>query len=160
MPCYLFTYHAYRSWMPDRRQGFVQRGKGIQKPNAELAKQYNERAKRPQTWFGEESQRVIIDALIEACEIQECRLHYVATDATHLHVLVSWKIDRDWQTVRPCLKASVTRRLHEKQPDQQWFGRNASRKRVENREHFDFLVKVYLPKHRGLKWQEGCGVFP
>jgi hypothetical protein len=33
MPVYLFTYHAYRSWMPDRPEGFVQEGRGIEAPN-------------------------------------------------------------------------------------------------------------------------------
>ena len=31
MPVFMFTLHAYRSWMPDHRRGFVIRSKGIQK---------------------------------------------------------------------------------------------------------------------------------
>jgi REP element-mobilizing transposase RayT len=160
MPCYLFTYHAYRSWLPDRSQGFVKRGEGIQEPDPALAKAYRERAKQEQTWFDDESQKVMIDALVEACEKQQCRLHYVATDATHLHLLVSWRIDRDWKTMRTCLKGSVSRRLNERLRRQLWFGRSASRKRVEDRKHFDYLMDVYLPKHQGLKWHEGKGLLP
>ena len=40
MPVYLFTYHAYQSWMPDRGRGFVQKGRGIQPTNALLAHAY------------------------------------------------------------------------------------------------------------------------
>ncbi|QDT75400.1 hypothetical protein I41_46100 [Lacipirellula limnantheis] len=29
MPCCLFTYHAYGSWTPDRKQGYVKRHQGI-----------------------------------------------------------------------------------------------------------------------------------
>src|SRR4051794_35604479 len=29
MPCYLFTYHAYGSWMPDHKRGYVHRGQGV-----------------------------------------------------------------------------------------------------------------------------------
>ncbi|MEM1305417.1 MAG: hypothetical protein AAGG46_11005, partial [Planctomycetota bacterium] len=29
MPVYLFTYHTYGSWLPDRPQGYVQRDQGI-----------------------------------------------------------------------------------------------------------------------------------
>jgi hypothetical protein len=40
MPCYLFTYHAYLSWMPDRPQGYVRRKKGIFPPDEEKAEAY------------------------------------------------------------------------------------------------------------------------
>ncbi len=38
MPCYLFTFHAFGTWMPDREEGFVQRKKGILPPDEELAR--------------------------------------------------------------------------------------------------------------------------
>ena len=44
MPVYLFTYHAYQSWMPDRARGFVQKGRGIQPPNEALAAAYRQAA--------------------------------------------------------------------------------------------------------------------
>jgi hypothetical protein len=34
---------------------------------------------------------------------------------------------------------------------------NGSRKHVKDREHFDYLVNVYLPKHTGWKWSESLG---
>ena len=39
MPCYLFTFHAYGTWMPDREEGFVRREQGILPPDEELAAQ-------------------------------------------------------------------------------------------------------------------------
>ena len=38
---------------------------------------------------------------------------------------------------------------------QPWLVAGASRKRVTTREHFDYLMDTYLPKHRGLQWREG-----
>jgi hypothetical protein len=31
-------------------------------------------------------------------------------------------------------------------------GKDASRKRIRDREHDDHHVNVYLPRHRGVKW--------
>lgn len=159
MPCYLFTFHAYRSWLPDRKQGYVERGKGIQPPDPDLAKKYRQRAVQSETRFDRQAQQTMIDALLEACQYQQCRMHSIATDATHLHVLVSWRIDRNWQAVRSGLKTSLTRRLNENLSRQFWFSRSASRKRVEDRDHFDQLVEAYLPNHRGLKYNEHRGIY-
>jgi hypothetical protein len=40
MPCYLFTYHAYGSWMPDRVEGYVRRGQGILPRDTQMASLY------------------------------------------------------------------------------------------------------------------------
>jgi hypothetical protein len=45
MPCYLFTYHAYGSWMPDRPQGYVRRGKGILPTDTRMAERYRKNTK-------------------------------------------------------------------------------------------------------------------
>ena len=36
-----------------------------------------------------------------------------------------------------------------------WFVNRGSRKRVINPDHLDYLVKTYLPDHRGSQWREG-----
>ncbi len=60
MPAYLFTYHAYRSWNADNPRGFVQRGKGIQPPNHNLARAYDAVAGAAPMIFGREHQRILI----------------------------------------------------------------------------------------------------
>jgi len=35
-----------------------------------------------------------------------------------------------------------------------WFSGGASRKRVRDRDHFDYLMTDYLPSHRGAFWRE------
>ena len=42
MPCYLFTFHAFGTWMPDREEGFVRREQGILPPDEELAEHIEE----------------------------------------------------------------------------------------------------------------------
>ena len=36
MPCYLFTYHAYGSWLPDHAEGYVHWKEGQQPPDDNL----------------------------------------------------------------------------------------------------------------------------
>jgi hypothetical protein len=36
-----------------------------------------------------------------------------------------------------------------------WFVEGGSRKRVENRKHFNYLLDRYFPDHRGVYWRAG-----
>ncbi len=186
MPCYLFTYHAYRSWMPDRPRGYVRRGQGIRPADESMAQKYRRSAKHDAVVFHEHVQRSLIGAALEACEHQGYRAHFIATDPTHVHLLVSWETDRSWHRVRSKLKESMTRCLNQsfnsrdptgrrrtnersaaRSADRRpaashgpWFSRGASRKRLRDRQHFEYLVREYLPSHAGLAWHEGVGVSP
>jgi hypothetical protein len=104
-------------------------------------------------------QQQLIDGVLEACGCQQVRCHFIATEATHAHVLVSWQRDREWELVRKQIRGNITRRLNDAYQRQEWFSKSPSRKRVENRKHFDYLVDVYLMKHSGWKWAEGRGLF-
>ncbi len=158
MPCYLFTFHAYRSWMPDHKRGFTRRKEGIVPKDEKLATAYEREAKEEPVTFFEDLQLVLIDELLNNADKQSIRLHYVATDATHVHVLVSWKEFRPWEKVRLSIKSSLTRCLNRKLKPRTWFAENASRKRVKDQRHFDYLVATYLPKHGGWKRSEAKGL--
>jgi hypothetical protein len=95
MPCYLFTFHAYGTWMPDREQGFVKRRQGILPPNEELAARCREDAAEKVVVFDSSIQKMMIEEARNACEKQHYRGHCIATDPTHVHALVSWPDDRD-----------------------------------------------------------------
>lgn len=68
MPVYLFTIHAYQSWMPDNPRGFVERGKGIQPPNKNVAKAYRAAATESPFLFGEFEQRVLAWIVWDCCQ--------------------------------------------------------------------------------------------
>ncbi len=157
MPCYLFTYHAYRSWMPDRRQGYVRRHEGILPRDLKMAAQYEENAKFAEIRFTSAVERSIIETLCEASSHIACRLHYVATDISHVHVLVSWIGEREREQLRNSLKKAATISLKHKYGDRPWFSEGASRIRVRTSAHFEYLVSTYLPKHDGWQWCEGRG---
>ena len=159
MPCYLFTYHAYRSWMPDRRKGYVRRGQGILPTNREVAVLYANNAAEELATFLAEHQLAAIATIREAVTHIDCRLHYVSTDSTHIHPLVSWDGPRTWQQNRNSLKRAITIGLKKQFEKRTWLSEGASRKRVRDQAHFDYSRSKYLPKHAGWRWCEGRGLY-
>lgn len=159
MPCYVFTFHAYGSWLPDRAEGYVVRHEGIRPPDSGLARTYRESMPEQEAVFEEPQQLTIIRAALDAAPYIEVRPHCVATESSHAHVLVSWSAERTWSHVRDSLKKRVTIELKEAYGRERWLVRGASRKRVTDREHFEHLVTTYLPSHSGWKWSEWKGLF-
>jgi hypothetical protein len=97
--------------------------------------------------------------MLEAAVKQQCSCHYVASELTHMHVLISWRSDRAWEIVRKQLGWNATHTLNQRIKKRQWFAKSPSRKRVNDRRHFDYLTSTYLPRHSGLKWNPSSGVF-
>ena len=64
---YLFTFHAYRSWLPDRPQGYVRRGKGIQGPDTKMAELYKRDAKHPAMRFDAQMQDILVTTTRSIC---------------------------------------------------------------------------------------------
>jgi REP element-mobilizing transposase RayT len=152
MPCYLFTYHAHGSWLPDHERGYVKRGRGVLPTDHRMAAIYGENLKRRVAVFDDAVQRRLIEALLEACACQDCTAHYIATEPTHVHVLVSWKSDRKWEIVRKQLRYNASVRLNDTFGKREWFAKSPSRRQVKDNGHFRYLMTKYLPRHRGLKW--------
>lgn len=159
MPCYLFTYHGHGTWLPDHSRGYVRRKEGVLASDARMADCYRRNFNGEAVHFNRQSQQTMIEAALEAFRCQSLRGHGIATNATHLHVLVSWTTERNWQVVRRQLRGSLTRRLNLELERRPWFSKQPSRKRVKEQRHFDHLMGSYLPKHPGLKWFEDRGVF-
>ena len=155
MPVYLYTYHSYRSWMPDNPRGYVRRGEGLQPPDEEMAAQYIRNAAHAEFKFDELMRRVIVRTARDLCEKRGWRLHQIHVIPSHVHVLVSWPDVQDWKRIRNTLKRhfgkDISKALDRPGP---WFSRGASRKRVRDRQHFDYLMNVYLPRHHGTSWRE------
>jgi hypothetical protein len=162
VPVYFITLHAYRSWMPDHKRGYVRKGKGILPPDDAMARDYEARAKQPPVEFDETFQRLLLWGASDICQRRGWRLHGFGAEPTHAHFLVSWKNVRGgakltWKQVRGRLKNVLSwmcGRFY-KQPGRRWFTDRGSRKRVLERRHFEHLLKTYLPKHRGVVWRRG-----
>jgi len=156
MPVYLFTYHAYRSWRPDDRRGYVRRGEGILPPDEEMARNYDRDARQPRVEFDATRQGTLVEMVRDVCDRRDWRLHQVLANPSHVHVLVSWDSDASWESVRDTFKRLMGMRLSqtEKVQGRQWFSKGASRKQVRDRKHFDYLMNEYLPKHQGERWRE------
>ena len=154
MPCFLFTYHAHGSWLPDRSRGYVRRKEGIQVADANMAACYRRNLKQAVVVFDKRIQAVQITGVLEACTCLAARCHGIGTDGSHIHLLVSWNSERSWESVSEAIKSSLTRRLNKQVYRQKWFSKGSSRKRVRDRSHYEYLLTKYLPSHRGLCWSE------
>lgn len=159
MPCYLFTYHAYGSWLPDHVRGYVHRGQGVLAPDQHMAELYRANLKGHAVRFTAALQRRIIEAALEACGCQQLRCHCIATESTHIHILASWNSHRTWVLARKQIRRNITERLNQLKQRPNWFSKSPSRKRVQDRTHFDYLISTYLPRHSGWKWSEARGMF-
>ena len=91
---------TYGTWYPDRPKGYVRHGQGILPSDSEMAQVYRSRATHDTVFLNTEHQQAIITRLVEAVTCINCRLHAVATDKSHVHVLVSWRGERTWQQNR------------------------------------------------------------
>ncbi len=159
MPCYLFTYHAYGSWLPDRQQGYVIRKQGILPQDPAQAVQYRQRMKEAEKKFSPDIQQSIIHVLLESQEKQSFECYSIATEVSHVHLLLGWRDNRPWLRMRSTVKGSMTRSLKSKFGPLEWLSEGGSRKRVCEQKHFDFLGNTYLPRHRGWKWNRERGLF-
>ena len=83
MAVYMFTYHAYRSWMPDRSQGYVRKGK-VLPTDEEEARRYGRRACNPQITFDRTMQQTLVSNARVVCDESHWRLHQVRAIPTHL----------------------------------------------------------------------------
>lgn len=154
MPVLLLTLHAYGTWLPDREQGSVHWQRGYQSQNLKLAREYRYKQRQPAARLSEREQRVVIDNLIGACPLKSLRLYAAATDESHVHILLSWRDEREPMRIQDRVKHSLTRALNEQVFRRRWFTKSGHRKCVNDREHFDHLRDVYLPSHKGLLWDE------
>jgi REP element-mobilizing transposase RayT len=157
MAVYLLTFHAYRSWNADHPRGYVRRGHGVFPPEEQRAIQYDMRADQLPVLFDEGSQRALLDIVADACHRRGWRLHAFASEPSHVHLLVSWREFLPWEEAAAKLKNLMSWQLGRTHGvlERRWFSRGGSRKRVADRRHFEHLVEVYLPRHRGVVWREG-----
>lgn len=157
MPVYHFTFHAYRTWRPDDAKGYVKRNRGVLPPDSQMAKWYDDAAAQPPAMFDDEHQQVLVDGVLDIAARRDWRVHIIATDTTHLHILMSWDDDVcEWKFVHDKLKQLLGMMLskHFDVRGRKWFVRKGSRKRVKDRAHFEYLMTEYLPSHRGRQWSE------
>jgi REP element-mobilizing transposase RayT len=157
MAVYFFTLHAYRSWRPDHPRGYVRRGEGILPSEPKRAAQYDANAKQEPAIFAPEMQRVMIAGAADICAQRQWRLHAIGFEPNHVHLLVSWRDFTDWLEVRAKLKNLLSLFLGRLVgiEGRTWFTDAGSRKRVATRDHFDYLIGTYIPKHSEQKWFEG-----
>lgn len=159
MPVYLFTYHAYGTWLPDKPKGYVRRKEAVLPANADKADTYRGQMKYPAVTFDEPIQRLLIEAVQSTAPFLDVAFRLIATEPSHLHVLLQWEHDRSWDKLRASIKIKLSKVLKEEIGNRPWLSEGASRKQVKEDEHLHYLENEYLPGHRGWKWCHKRGWF-
>ncbi|MBX2852489.1 MAG: hypothetical protein KTR15_12175 [Phycisphaeraceae bacterium] len=152
MPVYHFTFHAYGTWLPDHPKGYARREKGALPPDEAMAGRYREQMKGEPTAFSDKAQAVALQALIDSQLLQHFTLYAVASEASHLHVVLAWDDEREPVAVRSRIKTSMTRALNQALGRRTWFVKNAGQTPVRDELHLHELAHSYLPSHGGLYW--------
>ena len=147
MPVYHFTFHAFGTWLPDRPVGYTPHGEGWKPPSSDSAIQYRRNMQQQAVCFDATAQQYLIDEAVRAQSFQRVQMYAVATDSTHVHLVVAWTDDREPLAIRSQLKSSLTRALNRGFEKRRWFVSKAGSTPVEDEEHLHHLVHDYLPKH-------------
>ena len=152
MPCYHFTFHAFGTWMPDKKKGYVKRKKGVLPHDVAMAQQYRANQKQSTVYFSKSHQKEITATLHVAGQHLDAVIHCIAIEPTHFHVIVSWSHEKTCDKMRRSIRSSLTRSLNAKFGKREWFVKSPSRKHVKDHDHFCYLIREYLPSHRGYFW--------
>lgn len=152
MPAYHFTLHAYGTWLPNKPKGYVHRKQGIQPRDDALARCYRANQKQTTIHFTLDQQHEIAATLRVAGKHLDAIIHCIAIEPTHIHVVISWRHVRDAVSMRSSIKSAISRMLNERFGRRTWLCKGASRKQIKDHDHFCFLIRRYLPCHRGLFW--------
>jgi REP element-mobilizing transposase RayT len=152
MPVYHFTFHAYRSWMPDRPEGYVRRHEGLLPSEPEMARRYERQSRCTEISFSDGDAAALISAAEAICTERDWLLYEMAVTSSHVHLLVGWRSEERVDTVSNTLKrrlgAALSKRADRPGP---WFSRGGSRRPVRNESHFEYLLREYLPSHGELR---------
>ncbi|MEM9915352.1 MAG: hypothetical protein AAF911_10345 [Planctomycetota bacterium] len=177
MPVYLFTYHTYRSWMPDHPRGYTKRKRGVLPSDPVMARRYAGRAKFERVLWDEADREVALRAVARVCEHpdrEDWRLHEAVAVFNHLHVVVSWEgkdaasslgeearvADTAARGASKVLHRAITVDVRDSrgwEAGRAVLSRGGDRKRVRDKRHLKYLVEVYLPRHKrygGVLWSE------
>jgi hypothetical protein len=147
----MFTFHGYRTWMPDHPEGYTRKGKGFLSPDEAMNRHYEERARHDEVRFDDARQELIVAASREIATNINARIYYAVCVDTHCHVLLGWHDERDWTALHDRMKRIIALKLGRAEGvrGRRWLTQRRSSEQVQTPDHFAHLMTVYLPDHRG-----------
>jgi len=123
-----------------------------------MAQQYDRNAKQDAVTFDDKTQRELVALMYSICEEEHWRLECTGFDPGHVHVVVSWRDEQEWQEIDRRFKNLLVLKMNRRRntPGKRWFvRRHGTVKHVERQEHLDYLLETYIPDHPGLFWKRG-----
>ena len=160
MPWFHWTQHTRGSWMPDRDLGYFDRGKGLRPADPVRASLYRRQMTDSGSFLTPEAQRVVIEAVLEACRHRGWRCGGIGSDAHHTHSAIGVPMEVERGVIRRCLKRNASIRLNQRFGTQDWWTDGGDVKRIRDRKHLTHLRETYFPKHDGWYWHPVTGWRP
>ena len=148
--------------------GFIQRRKGLHKTLWKIHRYFQraEIARSPEARFDKALQLAFHEVIPEICTERAVKLHAAATCPTHIHVIYSFKnpactcgapkfcrkgcpakshTEKVFTRLKQKLGQSAAK-LNQTQ-NRPWLSRGWNTTPIRNREHLNYLLTEYLPKH-------------
>jgi len=140
--------------MPNHERGYTQKGKGVFSTDEQMNLLYERKSQFDAIYFTESRQRIVVDAALEVCNTIGISAYYLVCVSTHLHALVGWKDEREWEMIYDRIKRIIALKLARSEgvAGRRWLAARRNGTAICSREHFVHLVHTYLPDHQGVRY--------
>jgi len=155
MPVYHVIVHGFFTWNADNPQGYYRRKRGRYAAEEKLALHWTRTARFPAARWHREDQEILLRSVLESAERREWDVYAVATQTTHLHIVVAWQTRHSPQEVQQKLKQIMSLQMGRTYGyGRRWLARNGQPQRVRNRAHLRRLLYDYLPTQAISFWRK------
>ncbi len=154
MPVYHVIAHGFFTWNADNPEGYYRRNRGRYAPEVKLAKHWTRTARFPVVYWHREDQEILLHAVLESARRRNWEIYAVATQTTHLHIIVAWQTQDSPNKVQQTLKQIMSLQMGRTYGyGRRWLARNGQPQRVKNGAHLRHLLYGYLPSQAIIFWR-------
>ena len=154
VPVYHVIVHGFFTWNADNPDGYYRRKRGRYAAAPKLAAYWNRSARFSAVCWSRDDQGMLCRTILETSARREWIVYAIATQTTHLHVVVAWQTAHSPKRVQQVLKQIMSLALGSKYGrGRRWFSRNGVPQRVRNKAHLRHLLYDYLPSQAVIFWR-------
>jgi REP element-mobilizing transposase RayT len=145
---YFLTWTTYGTWLPGDDRGWVERGRGLKPPNADLRQRTFRSLRETACTLAPQQRETVNQTIRDHCEVRGWRLWAVNCRSNHVHVVASG--DRAPEEMMRQFKAWATRRLREREvtqgaaPRQNWWTERGSRRWINDDSSLEAAIHYVL----------------
>ena len=154
VPVYHVIVHGFFTWNADNPNGYYRTKRGRYAAAPQLAVHWSRRARFPAVCWTRDDQDMLSRTVLEISARREWIVYAIATQSTHLHIVIAWHTSHSPKEVQQTLKQIMSLELGRKYGrGRRWFSRNGVPQRVKNKTHLRHLLYDYLPNQAVIFWR-------